>query len=38
MFNCSSSTISDIINGKTQSYRLDGYNYPLRNNHSVGAK
>lgn len=38
MFNCSSSTISDIINGKTQAYRLEGYSYPLRNNHSIGAK
>ena len=38
MFNCSPDTISDIINGKTQAYRLDGYNYPLRNNRSVGAK
>lgn len=38
MFNCASSTISDIINGKTQAYRLEGYSYPLRNNRSIGAK
>lgn len=38
IFNCSSSTISDIINGKTKAYRLKGYTYPLRNNHSIGAK
>ena len=38
MFNCSSSTISDIINGKTQAYKLEGYSYPLRNNRSIGAK
>lgn len=37
-FNCSPSTISDISNGKIQAYKLEGYNYPLRNNHSVGAK
>ena len=35
-FNCSSSTISDINVGRTQSYRLSDYNYPLRENpHSV---
>lgn len=38
MFHCSSYTISSIINGKTQAYRLDGYSYPLRNSHSIGAK
>lgn len=38
MFNCSPSTISDIVNGNTEAYKLQGYNYPLRNNHSVGAK
>lgn len=38
MFNCSANTISDIVNGKTQAYRLDGYTYPLRNNHSISCK
>ncbi len=38
MFNCSTNTMSDIVNGKIQAYRLEGYIYPLRNNHSIGAK
>lgn len=29
-FNCSSTTIRDINNGKINAYRLNGYNYPLR--------
>lgn len=31
-FNCSVSTIRDINNGKIKNYRLEGYQYPLRNN------
>ena len=31
-FNCSDSTIRDINNGKTKSYILSGYEYPLRKN------
>ena len=31
-FGCSSSTISDIHLGRVKAYRLEGYNYPLRNN------
>lgn len=31
-FNCSSSTISDINAGRTKSYRLEKYSYPLRKN------
>lgn len=38
MFGCSASTIGDINNGKIKAYRLDGYSYPLRNNHAIGAK
>ena len=29
-FNCNADTISDINRGKTKSYILEGYNYPLR--------
>lgn len=38
LFNCSTSTIGDISNGKIKAYKLEDFSYPLRNNHSVGAK
>ena len=38
MFNCSPDTISDINAGKTISYRLEGYEYPLRKNTIQVAK
>ena len=39
IFNCSESTIIDIQNGKTKTYRLEGYSYPLREHpHSVSKK
>ena len=30
-FNCSVRVITDINNGKTKAYRLEGFTYPLRN-------
>lgn len=37
-FGCSAEAISDINKGKTKSYRLEKYNYPLRNNPKKIAK
>jgi hypothetical protein len=37
-FNCSKRVISDINNGKTKAYKLEGYIYPLRNSHQVSKK
>ena len=34
-FNCNRSTISNINRGQTKSYRLDNYNYPIRDPHTV---
>lgn len=32
MFNCDATTIRKINNGKTKSYKIEGYTYPLRKN------
>lgn len=39
MFNCAADTIIDINAGKTKSYRLEGYSYPLRKHpYSISKK
>ena len=34
-FNCTKNTISNINRGQTKSYRLNDYNYPIRDSHTV---